>query len=73
MKVKIEFTNGSIEVVEAVIVTVYREEGQVFTICANSSHNFKRKLEKISRITVDSEIIYDFMGRKETYKKEVKK
>ena len=70
MKVKIEFTNGNIEVAKMVSVAIYREEGTVFVRSDNSRHLFERKLEKVSRITVDNEIIYDFMGRKERYKKE---
>ena len=70
MKVKIEFTNGNIEATEVMGVTIYREQGIVFTTCANSRHKFHCKLEKVSRITADNEIIYDFMSRKERYKKE---
>ena len=70
MKVKIEFTNGNIETTEVMVVTIYQEQGIVFTTCANSRHKFHCKLEKVSRITADNEIIYDFMGRKERYKKE---
>lgn len=70
MKVKIELTNGNIKVVELVSVTIYREEGMVFARSANSRHDFDGELENISRITVDNEIIYDFMGRKERYTKE---
>ena len=69
MRVKIEFTNGNIEVAEAVRVTIYRGGRHVFTTCANSRHSFNYELEKVSRITVDNEIIYDFMGKKERYKK----
>lgn len=57
MKVKIEFTNGNIEVIKAVNVAIYREGGTVFTMCAG--RNFRHKLEKVSIITVDNEIIYD--------------
>ena len=49
MKVKIEFTNGNIEATEVMGVTIYQEQGIVFTTCANSRHNsivnWKRYLE----------------------------
>lgn len=70
MKVKIELTNGNIQVVELVSVTIYREEGTVFARSANSRHDFDGELEEVSRITVDNEIIYDFLGREERFKKE---
>lgn len=65
MKVKIELTNGNIKVVELVSVTIYREEGKVFARSANSGHDFDGELEEFYRITVDNEIIYDSLGRKE--------
>ena len=70
MKVKIEFTNGSIEVKKVDAVVVVREEGTAITRSDNSRYDLDYKLEEVSRITVDNEIIYDFMGRKERYKKE---
>ena len=72
MRVKIEFTNGNIEVAKVSSVTIYREEGKVVTTCVNSRHFFNRKLENISRIMVDNEIIYDLACRKRSADERVK-
>ena len=69
MKVKIELANGNIKVVEMDSVTIYREERKVFARSIDSRYDFNCELEEVSRITADNEIIYDFMGRKERYKK----
>ena len=70
MKVKIEFTNGNIEVTKVEFVAVHRGKGIVFIRRANYRFGLEHELEKVSRVTADNEIIYDFMGRKERYKKE---
>ena len=69
MRVKIEFTNGNVEVTKALNVAIYRSRGTIFIISTVTGRNFKHELKNVSRVTADNEIIYDFMDRKETHKK----
>ena len=72
MKLKVEFIDGSIKVIKAEHILV--DLNPIFNDLNFRYNNFKEeqsyRIDEISRVTVDGEIIYDHMGRKENHKKE---
>ncbi len=73
MKLKVEFIDGSVKVIKVEHIVV--DLNPVFNELYYQFNNFEDKgrygIEEISRVTVDNEIIYDYMGRKENHKKVV--
>lgn len=73
MKAKIEYTDGSVKVIKVDNIVV--DLNPVFNDLYYQFNNFENKgkfeIEEISRVTVDNEVIYDYMGRKENHKKEI--
>ena len=72
MKLKVEFVDWSIKVIKAEHIFV--DLNPIFNDLNFRYNNLKEEhcypLELVSRVTVDGEIIYDHMGRKENHKKE---
>ena len=72
MKVKIEYTDGSINIHTVLEVFVQIPDNELILVWENEgSHS--EDLSGVSRVTVDNEVIYDFMGKKENFKKETAK
>ena len=71
MKLKVEFINGSIEVIRIEQVAVNLPCHQLSFIYDYYEDYAVYPLKKVSRVTVDNEVIYDNMGRKENHKKEI--
>ena len=71
MKLKVEFIDGSVKVIKVEHVLI--DLNPVFNDLYYQFNNFENKgkcgIEEISRVTVDNEVIYDHMGRKENYKR----
>ena len=72
MKLKVEFIDGSAKVIKVDSIVV--DLNPVFNELYYQFNNFKEersyRIDEISRVTVDNEVIYDHMGRKENHKKE---
>ena len=71
MKLKVEFINGSIEVIRIERVAVNIASQRLSFVYDYYEDITILNLEKVSRVTVDNEVIYDHVGRKENHKKEV--
>ena len=71
MKLKIEFINGSIEVIKIDVALLRLEENKLRIAYNNLKEEHCYPLELVSRVTVDNEVIYDHVGKKENHKKEV--
>ena len=71
MKLKIEFIDGRIEFIKIDVVLLRLEENKLRIAYNNLKETNYYPLEVISRVTVDNEVIYDNMGRKENHKKEM--
>lgn len=70
MRLKVEFIDGFIELVSAERVLVNMNSGKLEFVYDRFKEDGSYPLEVISRVTVDNEVIYDHMGRKENHKKE---
>lgn len=70
MKLKIEFINGSIELVRVEGVTLNIASHRLSFVYDYYEDITIHNLKTVSRVTVDNEVIYDYLGRKENHKKE---
>ena len=73
MKAKIEFTDGSVKVdkVDSIVVDLNHIFNELYYQFNDFEDERSYRIDEISRVTVDNEVIYDNMGRKENHKKEV--
>lgn len=75
MKLKVEYIDGSVKVINVDHILV--DLNPVFNELYYQFNNFENKgkcgIEEISKVTVDGEVIYDYLGRKENHKKVVVK
>lgn len=68
MNLKIEHTNGNVDVTRVHSVAIEVNEKYINIVDCIEYDMETIELEPISRVTVDGDVIYDYMGRKERFK-----